>query len=498
MAPWHRWQEAGPICCELFRVTWPSVLSGVVAQAAGLTTVFFVSSFDDPYLLGSVGLGAMAQNVFGFSLGLGLNSALDTLISQSHGAGEHDLAGLFLWQAQVLSLSVCVPCTVALMFAEQFFLLIGIDPRTAHDAGLYVRGTLPAMPLLFLYSATRLFLRASKITRPDFYVSLVAVVLHPLWCVLFLHVLRWGALGAGLTVSSTNATSFILMTAYVALAQPGPSRQAWRCFPWPCQKMRAPGARRAAARHAGGFRSYLAVAAPSALLLWSEWWVYEVMSLLAGLCGTISLAAHTAVCNLLLIMFMVPVALGGATGALVGNALGEGSPGRARVVIAISCNFVASLFIVLAIFILLLRYPLSHLFNTHAAFVSTFGQLCLLMAPFILVDSVQTALEGALRGLGLQKEASKVKLLTMIGVRLVGAYVLALPCGFGVLGIWTAGLIGMALTLAMYLRLMRSANFEAISSGVRERLHSQSLSTLSSDAPLGDSQERTKAEASGS
>ncbi|CAK0865145.1 unnamed protein product [Prorocentrum cordatum] len=70
------------------------------------------------------------------------------------------------------------------------------------------------------------------------------------------------------------------------------------------------------------------------------------------------------------------------------------------------------------------------------------------MAPFAVLDAWQTVLEGALRGLGLQRRASTVKLVSMVAVRLIGAYLLAIwPVRLGVVGIWLAGTLGMVVTL---------------------------------------------------
>lgn len=452
-------QPAGvSVGLDLFRMAWPSVVSSVVQQATGLMTIFFVSSLDDAYVLGSVGLGSMFQNVFGFSLGAGLNSALDTLVSQSFGAGEYERTGEFLRQAQLLSLAVSVPCAVALLFAGDFFVAVGIDARTARDAGDYVRGTLPAMPLFFLYTATRLFLRSVKVPQPDSYVSIAAVAVHPIWCVLFLWVLRWGSFGAGLTVTCSNCVRFVLLTGYTAMARPGPCGKYWRCFP----RLRP-----IAAGSQPGFRTYLAVAIPSALLMWSEWWVYEVMSLLAGICGTVALAAHTAVCNLLLILFMVPVAVGSASSTLVGNAMGAGEPVKAKLVIHFACRFALALFLVLALAVLLLRRELALLFSTQPDVVATFQRLSFLLAPFLVLDALQTVIEGALRGLGQQDAASKVKLVSMCGVRMVGAWALALPGHLGIEGVWLGGLCGMVVTLLLYGMILRRADFAQISSGIR-------------------------------
>merc|ERR1711957_642921 len=190
-----------------------------------------------------------------------------------------------------------VPAVIALFFSEYFFIFIGIDSAASKAAGDYVRGTLPSMPVYFLYNATRSFLRGVKIASPDSYVNIAVAVLHPLWCYLFLFVADWGAFGAGLTVSASYTLSFLFLTGYVAMKRPGACREAWQVLPWPKREL--------SLANPPTLCAYLNFAIPTALIIWSEWWVFEIMALLAGIAGSSALAAHTAACNVLLVAFMV-------------------------------------------------------------------------------------------------------------------------------------------------------------------------------------------------
>ncbi|CAE7222311.1 DTX16 [Symbiodinium sp. CCMP2592] len=437
---------------ELTRLAWPSVLALVLDQATGLTTLFFVAALDDEYLLGSVGLGAMAQNVFGFSLGMGVNSALSTLVSQGNGAGRLDLCNLALQQAQLLSLLVAVPSMFIMLYTGAFFEAVGINQRSARDAGEYVRGTIFVMPFHFLSCATRLFLRAMKLPRPPSYVSLVVSLLHPIWCYLLLHRLGAGAFGAGLTVSISYGLYFALLTAYVAVVRPAPCDVAWTPLPLDlarrrlCSCMKRFNTDARAIEAEPGFREYLRVALPSAILMWTEWWVYEAMSLLAGLCGKTALAAHTATCSWLLIIFMVPSGLGSATSAAVGHAIGAGQSEAARSSMKAGVALILGSCSVLGLLLFLGRGLAGRLFSSDAEVLAAMNVLITILVVFQLFDGIQTVLEGGLIGLGLQRGASQVKLVSMVVVRLGGAYVLAIALHVGVSGIWIAGVLGMLVT----------------------------------------------------
>merc|ERR1740121_2875077 len=55
----------------------------------------------------------------------------------------------------------------------------------------------------------------------------------------------------------------------------------------------------------------------------------------------------------------------------------------------------------------------------------------------------------------------------MITVRLPTAYILAIPLKFGVVGVWLGSLAGTAVTLLLYIRLLRSVSLESIAAELR-------------------------------
>lgn len=56
----------------------------------------FIGHLNDPTILAAAGIGNMILNLFGMGLFYGLNSALETLVSQAYGAKNMALCGLYL------------------------------------------------------------------------------------------------------------------------------------------------------------------------------------------------------------------------------------------------------------------------------------------------------------------------------------------------------------------------------------------------------------------
>ena len=360
-----------------------------------------------------------------------------------------------------------------MMNAGTLFEAVGINPQTARDAGDYVKATVFMMPFHFLSGATRLFLQAVKLPRPPTYVSLVVALLHPVWCYLLLHRFHMGALGAGICASISYGLEFTLLTAYIAVFRPERA-SSWTPLPLSLARRRLRCVERAQAdsnaKAQPGFGDYLRVALPSAILLWTDWWIYEVLTLMAGLCGKTGLAAHTATANLLFIIFTLPNGLSAATSAVVGQAIGSANPVAARSSLKVAASLMLGASGLLALLLFLSHFALARFFSSEANVVSAISGLCLILAIFQVLDGLQAVLEGGLIGLGLQRGASQVKLISMVLLRMGGAYVLVMALHLGVYGIWLAVSLSSLGTVLLYVRILRRCDFNLIASSARRQL----------------------------
>ena len=61
-----------------------------------MVNLMYLGHLDNDALIGGVSMGQACMNLMGMTIILGLNSALDTLVSQSAGAGKIELCGVYL------------------------------------------------------------------------------------------------------------------------------------------------------------------------------------------------------------------------------------------------------------------------------------------------------------------------------------------------------------------------------------------------------------------
>ena len=78
---------------NIIRASIPSILGLVFQMLVEVVNLVFVGHLNDPVALGGVGLGNLLINVICFTIGMGLNGALDTLVSQAHGDRQSYLCG---------------------------------------------------------------------------------------------------------------------------------------------------------------------------------------------------------------------------------------------------------------------------------------------------------------------------------------------------------------------------------------------------------------------
>jgi multidrug resistance protein, MATE family len=81
--------------------------------------------------------------------------------------------------------------------AESVLLALRQPSDAAALAAQYCRRLIVSLPFVFAFEALRRFCQVQGVVNPMLYVSIVADVLHPFWCWLYIYKLGLGFEGAG-------------------------------------------------------------------------------------------------------------------------------------------------------------------------------------------------------------------------------------------------------------------------------------------------------------
>lgn len=92
-----------------------------------------------------VGIGTMTSNFLGMSIILGYNSALDTLISQTKGAGDYKMCGVYLNRGRITMTLLFLPIVLVLLMTRKILVALGQDEEVAEFAQQYVYSFLPGL-----------------------------------------------------------------------------------------------------------------------------------------------------------------------------------------------------------------------------------------------------------------------------------------------------------------------------------------------------------------
>jgi len=144
-----------------------------------------------------------------------------------------------------------------------------------------------------------------RITFVPMLAQLTAIAFHIPLCIHFAIRENMGLRGLGLASSLTNLILFTSTFVYclciskINRALVRPNKDSFR-----------------------GWHQYLAVCLPSTIIMCSEWWTVEILTLLAGLISVEAQAVQTIVASLLSILFEIPLGVQTVSCAMIGNCIG--------------------------------------------------------------------------------------------------------------------------------------------------------------------------------
>uniref|UniRef100_A0A1I8IE55 Multidrug and toxin extrusion protein n=1 Tax=Macrostomum lignano TaxID=282301 RepID=A0A1I8IE55_9PLAT len=398
---------------KLWQLAWPAVLTTLLQ-----------------FLLQSL------INVAGIGIGVGMSTACDTFFSQTFGGPNKKRVGIHLQRSLLIMNAALVPIFSVMLNIEKLLILIGQERPIAIKAADYL--------LLFL---------------PGFFYALI-----------FWH--GFGYRASALCQAASLGLMLSLLLAYVLMS--GIYSDTWPGLSW-----------QALTGWAGFVRLGLAGVALVAL----EEWSFEIATLVAGLISDSQLGAQGVLFQLEVWTYMVrlvrlqcttacirstislkfylistldplghraqiPLGLSIAVNIRVGQELGAGHAGRAKLAYKAGLVMVAVTASLSAAAILLLRFHLPMLFTASQDVRDHVTRVLPLMAAFQLSDGLSVSLillrmpvfitlSGALRGCGRQAAGALVNFVGFYALALPIGVPLALPAGWGIPGLWLGLLLGL-------------------------------------------------------
>ncbi|MDK9494322.1 MATE family efflux transporter [Streptomyces katrae] len=201
-------------------------------------------------------------------------------------------------------------------------------------------------------------------------------------------------------------------------------------------------------------RRLIGLGVPIAATYGSEAGFFSLTALMAGSFGPDALAAHTAVNQLVYIVFQVAVGLSHAASIHVSRELALGNHDGTRRIknTALACA-AAVMAVVGVLYVTVPKLVLGPFLESSTDQALTIATQLLVVTAFLqFFDCAQNIGVGLLRGLDDTKGGFRITLIGYWAVGLPAAWLLAYPLGLDTLGIWLGLLTGLATTAALLLR----------------------------------------------
>ena len=105
----------------------PSILCFLMMTVQEQINVVFIGSLSDPAKLAGIGLGNMVLNLMPYAILLGVNTALETFVSQASGRQDLRECGLYLHRAMFIICCIFIPLSISMFWASDALIMMGMD-----------------------------------------------------------------------------------------------------------------------------------------------------------------------------------------------------------------------------------------------------------------------------------------------------------------------------------------------------------------------------------
>ncbi|MGW4732142.1 MATE family efflux transporter [Streptomyces shenzhenensis] len=420
-----------------------------LAQVALTTTDTVMMGLISTEALAAGGLATVIFNQLR-TMGVGLVTAVGNQVAVADArtekgeSGREDVRDLVRASLLLATLAGAVGAVLMVLIGHAVIWL-GQDPDIVRTAKPVLYALAPGLLPCLWFQAIRQFTVGLRRPQALLRITLASIavnaglnwaLIHGTWIVP-----KLGLPGIGLATTSVYTLSFLAL--YVSARRdpqlaPLLSLSVWKTRP-------------------ATLRRLAGLGAPIAATYGSEAGFFSVVALLVGSFGTAALAAHTAVNQLVYIVFQIAVGLSHAASLGVSRELALGNTAAVRRLRTTALACAAGVMTVVAVvYATVPRLVLAPFLDSHdGQAMDTAVKLLLVAAVLQFFDCTQNIGVGLLRGLDDTRGGFRV---TLVGYWLVGLPAAALfgfAAGLDTFGIWIGLLTGLAITALLLLRRFR-------------------------------------------
>lgn len=407
---------------ELWKLSWPVVLSRLGIMVMGLSDAIVVGRFSATQL-GYHAL-AWAPTSVVVTMAVGLLTGVQVMTARRIGQGRRELTGAVLRRGLAYSFWIGVVSLIVTLVAGPGFLhVIGLDKDLADGASRAMLIFALSLPGYAISVAASFWLEGLGKPKPGAVMMWLAngVNLAVLLLLVPGHfgIPSMGAVGGAWATTGARTFLAIAMLIYIWRM---PEARALGVFTKP-ERDRAAEAEQRRIGYGAGASNFFEVAA------------FASMNIFAGWMGGLTVAAWAVVLNVAAMVFMVPLGLSTGTAVMVGRAYGaRDARGVVRAGL-IGFGITAVFGLVISLVIWPSAGLISQAYTSDKVVIAMASTALVLSCLFFLVDALQVVIAQALRARGDVWLPTFTHMTSYVLVMMPLAWWLAIPMGLGLNGI---------------------------------------------------------------
>lgn len=413
---------------SIFRIGWPLIINNLAIMSMNLADTIMSGRYNTD-TLAAVAAGGAVWTIL-FLAGTGVIMALSPITAQYQGKGQSERAGHFLRQTIWLALFVSIPLAIIGQNSEGLFALFNLNSAIVVLADEYLSAIVLGLPLAFVYMSFRMTSEGIGHTRPIMYITLACAFNNVFlnWVLMYgnLGFPEMGAKGCGYASAINLSLMAVLLFTYVTRHYRYKPLKIFSRFEWPSLS---------------SLRELLGLGLPIGVSIVAEIGLFSCAALMMGSLGTNIIAAHQIALNYAAFMFMVPFGMSMANTSVVGQLLGQGKLEAARRAGHTGIVLATGFMTLSALVMILFADTIIGFYTKDEAVALVAISLLGMAAAFQVVDGIQVAASGALRGFKDTQIPMYINLFSYWPVGFTLAWYLGIHLKLGPAMIWL-GLVG--------------------------------------------------------
>ncbi|KAL8257316.1 hypothetical protein R6Q59_029357 [Mikania micrantha] len=460
------------------RIAIPMILTGILMYSRSMISMLFLGHLGELSLAGgSLAIGF--ANITGYSVLSGLSMGMEPICAQAFGAGKYTRLGLCLQRTVLLLLFISFPVSILWISMKEILLFCGQDQEIATMAQTYLLYNLPDLLVQSFLHPLRIYLRSQSITLPLTFCASFSILFHIPINYFLVTKLEMGIKGVAISSVLTNFNLVASLIIYIIVS--GVYKNTWGGVSKKCLKE---------------WNLLLNLAIPSCISVCLEWWWYEIMILLCGL--LVNPKATVASMGILIqttaLIYIFPSSLSFSVSTRVGNELGAGQPGKAKLaaIVGLFCSFVLGFSAL--IFAAGVRNIWAVIFTQDQEIIALTSLVLPIIGLCELGDCPQTTGCGVLRGTARPRIAANINLGSFYAVGMPVAVVLGFFMGFDFEGLWLGMLAAQASCVVVMLVVLGRTDWEIEAERAKELTHGGGYGGIGGGGGFVDDSEQIKEE----